>query len=106
MDLLELPEATMQTFTFHGWLLVEIFADDAQVGLGNAALAPQVTKEIIDLYLKPLLIGQDPWNIERLWQHVCRETMEYDPILPRRVSVEAIASNRPPGGTGALHSPC
>ncbi|MGA9978279.1 MAG: L-rhamnonate dehydratase [Candidatus Sulfotelmatobacter sp.] len=77
MDLLELPEASMQTFTFHGWLVVEVFTDDGLVGLGNAALAPQVTKQIIDLYLKPLLIGQDPWDIERLWQHMYRKTMAF-----------------------------
>ena len=49
MDLLNLPEASMQTFTFHGWLVVEIFTDDGHVGIGNAALAPQVTKQVIDL---------------------------------------------------------
>ena len=68
MDVLNLPEATMQTFTFHGWLVVEIFTKDGLVGIGNAALAPQVTKQVIDLHLKPLLIGKDPWDIEFLWQ--------------------------------------
>jgi L-rhamnonate dehydratase len=77
MDLLELPEASMRTFTFHGWLIVEVFSDDGQVGVGNAALAPQITKQVIDLYLKPLLIGQDPWDIERLWQHMYRKTMAF-----------------------------
>jgi L-rhamnonate dehydratase len=77
MDLLQLPESSMQTFTFHGWLLVEIFADDGHVGLGNAALTPQVAKQVIDLYLKPLLIGQDPWDIEQLWQHMYRKTMAF-----------------------------
>jgi len=77
MDLLQLPEASMRTFTFHGWLLVEIFTDDGHVGLGNAALAPQVTKQVIDLYLKPLLVGQNPWDIERLWQLMYRKTMAF-----------------------------
>jgi L-rhamnonate dehydratase len=77
MDLLELPEASMQTFTFHGWLIVEVFTDDGHVGLGNAALAPLITKQVIDLYLKPLLIGQDPWDIERLWQHMYRKTLAF-----------------------------
>jgi L-rhamnonate dehydratase len=77
MDLLDLPEASMQTFTFHGWLMVEVFTDDGHVGLGNAALAPPITKQVIDLYLKPLLIGQDPWDIERLWQHMYRKTMAF-----------------------------
>jgi L-rhamnonate dehydratase len=49
MDLLELPEASMRTFAFHGWLIVEVFTDDGHVGLGNAALAPQIAKQVIDL---------------------------------------------------------
>jgi L-rhamnonate dehydratase len=77
MDVMELPEASMSTFTFHGWLVVEVFTDDGFVGLGNAALAPQATKQVIDLYLKPLLIGQDPWDVERLWQHMYRKTMAF-----------------------------
>jgi L-rhamnonate dehydratase len=77
MDLLNLPEASMQTFTFHGWLVVEIFTDDGLVGIGNAALAPQVTKQVIDLHLKPLLMGKDPWDIEFLWQLMYRKTMAF-----------------------------
>jgi L-rhamnonate dehydratase len=77
MDVLNLPEASMQTFTFHGWLVVEIFTDDGLLGIGNAALAPQVTKQVIDLHLKPLLIGKDPWDIEFLWQLMYRKTMAF-----------------------------
>jgi L-rhamnonate dehydratase len=78
MDLLTLrEEASMQTFTFHGWLIVEISTDDGHAGIGNTALAPPITKQVIDLYLKPLLIGADPWNIEFLWQHMFRKTMAF-----------------------------
>jgi L-rhamnonate dehydratase len=77
MDLLELPEASMQTFTFHGWLVVEVFSDNGLVGIGNSALAPQVTKQVIDLYLKPLLVGRDPWDTEFLWQSMYRKTMAF-----------------------------
>ena len=77
MDLLALPEASMQTFTFHGWLIIEIFTDSGHVGIGNAALAPQVTKQTIDLYLKSLLIGAEPWDIELLWQKMYRKTMAF-----------------------------
>jgi L-rhamnonate dehydratase len=77
MDLLALPEASMSTFTFHGWLIVEIFTDAGFVGIGNAALSPQITKQVIDLYLKPLLMGQDPWEIEFLWQLMYRKTMAF-----------------------------
>jgi len=77
MDLLDLPQASMGTFTFHEWLVVEIFTDDGLVGIGNAALAPQATKKVIDLYLKHLLIGQDPWDSEFLWQHMYRRAMAF-----------------------------
>src|SRR5580700_2723689 len=72
-----LTKATMGTFTFHSWLIVEIFTDNGLVGIGNAALSPRVTKQVIDLYLKPLLIGADPWDIEFLWQHMYRKTMAF-----------------------------
>src|ERR1700678_1288015 len=77
MDLLMLPESSMSTFTFHGWLIVEVFTDDGLVGIGNAALSPLVTKQVIDHYLKPLLIGADPWDIEFLWQLMYRKTMAF-----------------------------
>jgi L-alanine-DL-glutamate epimerase-like enolase superfamily enzyme len=77
MDLLSLPQASMKTFTFHGWLIVEVETDDGLVGIGNAALAPLVTKQVIDQYLKPLLLGANPWDIEFLWQHMYRNTMAF-----------------------------
>ena len=67
----------MGNFAFHGWVLVEIFTNNGLVGLGNAALAPLVTKSLIDTYLKPLLIGADPWDTELLWQQMYRRTMAF-----------------------------
>ena len=40
-------------------------------------MSPRVTKQVIDLYLKPLLIGADPWDTEFLWQHMYRKTMAF-----------------------------
>jgi L-rhamnonate dehydratase len=77
MDLLQVNPSTMGTFTFHEWLIVEVFTNDGLVGLGNAALAPEITKKTIDVYLKPLLLAQDPWDIEFLWQHMYRKTMAF-----------------------------
>jgi L-alanine-DL-glutamate epimerase-like enolase superfamily enzyme len=68
---------SMSPFRFHGWLIVEVFTDAGHVGIGNAALAPRVTKGTIDVYLKPLLIGADPWDTEFLWQHMYRRTMAF-----------------------------
>ncbi|WP_022685569.1 L-rhamnonate dehydratase [Sphingomonas phyllosphaerae] len=68
---------TMGTFTFHGWLIVEVFADNGLVGIGNAALAPMMAKQLIDTHLAPLLIGHDAWDTEFLWQHMYRKTMAF-----------------------------
>ena len=77
MDLLGPTADSMAGFRFHGWLIVEIFTDAGHVGLGNAALSPRLTKQTIDLYLKPLLIGKDPFDTEFLWQHMYRQTMAF-----------------------------
>jgi L-rhamnonate dehydratase len=90
MDVLELPQASMSTFTFHGWLIVEVFTDAGLVGIGNAALAPQITKQVIDLYLKPLLIGENPWDTEFLWQHMYRKTMAFGRKGIAMVAISAI----------------
>jgi L-rhamnonate dehydratase len=77
MDVLDLPADSMAGFRFHGWLVVEIFTDAGHVGIGNAALAPRLAKQTIDLYLKPLLIGADPFDSEFLWQHMYRKTLAF-----------------------------
>ncbi len=77
MDLLELPADSMAGFRFHGWLLVEVFTDAGHVGIGNAALAPRLTKQAIDLYLKPIVLGADPRDVEFLWQHMYRRTIAF-----------------------------
>ena len=37
------------------------FAAPVDYGIGNAALSPRVTKQAIDTYLAPLLLGRDPF---------------------------------------------
>lgn len=77
VDLLDLDGDAMAGFRFHGWLIVEIFTDAGLVGIGNAALAPRITKQAIDVYLKPLLIGKNPFDSEFIWQLMYRKTMAF-----------------------------
>jgi L-rhamnonate dehydratase len=77
VDLLDLPTDAMGSFRFHSWLIVEVGTDAGLVGIGNAALAPRVTKQVIDTYLKPILLGQSPFDSEYLWQHMYRRTMAF-----------------------------
>ena len=77
VDLIADQTGTISGFRFLGWLVVEIELDDGTIGIGNAALAPQAVKTVIDTYLKPLLVGQDPMNSEYLWQSMYRRTLPY-----------------------------
>jgi L-rhamnonate dehydratase len=90
MDLLSLPADSMGGFRFHGWAVVEIFTDAGHVGIGNAALSPRLTKQCIDVYLKPLLIGQDPFDTEFLWQHMYRKTMAFGRKGVGMVAISAV----------------
>jgi L-alanine-DL-glutamate epimerase-like enolase superfamily enzyme len=49
----------------YDWTFVRVYADNGLVGLGESFLAPGLTAIIGDL--KPLLIGEDPCNVDRLW---------------------------------------
>ncbi|MBV6307158.1 L-rhamnonate dehydratase [Candidimonas humi] len=77
MDMLWSRGDTMGTFRFHGWTVVEVETDDGLVGIGNVALAPRIAKQIIDQYLAPLVIGQDPFDYEYLWQRMYRSTLAW-----------------------------
>lgn len=90
IDLLDLPQDSMASFRFYGWLVVEIFTDSGHVGIGNAALAPRLAKQTIDLYLKSLLIGKDPFDYEFLWQHMYRQTMAFGRKGIAMVAISAV----------------
>jgi L-alanine-DL-glutamate epimerase-like enolase superfamily enzyme len=50
--------------------LVQVSTDEGITGIGesHAPIAPQVSKAIIDTVLTPVLVGQDPLEIEVLWE--------------------------------------
>lgn len=77
MDALYQKQESMKTFRFHSWTVVEIETDDGIVGVGNEALAPRIAKAIIDDYLAPLVVGEDPWDYEYLWQRMYRSTLAW-----------------------------
>lgn len=90
MDLVAQQDGTMGKFTFHGWLIVEVFTDQGIVGIGESALAPPVTKQFIDLYLKPILVGQNAWDIEFLWQCMYRNTIAFGRKGVGMVAISAV----------------
>jgi L-alanine-DL-glutamate epimerase-like enolase superfamily enzyme len=90
MDLLQMPADSMAGFRFYSWLIVEVFTDTGLVGIGNAALSPRVTKQVVDLYLKPLLTGKDPFDTEFLWQSMYRQTMAFGRKGIAMVAISAV----------------
>ena len=76
-DVLFEKSDAMGSFRFHEWLVCEIETDDGVVGIGNAALAPQVVKKTIDTYLKPLVIGEDPFDYAYIWEKMYRRTLAW-----------------------------
>ena len=47
--------------------LVKIHADDGLVGLGSVYSHPDLVRTIVEGHLRPALQGQDPCEVERLW---------------------------------------
>lgn len=55
-------------------LLVQIETDEGLVGLGEVGGPLDTTKAVVEQQLKPLLLGEDPLLIERLWQKMFHRT--------------------------------
>ena len=56
------------------WLFVKIFTDEGIYGVGESSGWPRVIETAIK-DLAPLLIGEDPFHIEKLWQKMLLATM-------------------------------
>jgi L-alanine-DL-glutamate epimerase-like enolase superfamily enzyme len=90
--IVEIPVKTPYVFS-HGVMkafsnvLVWIHADDGLVGIGEASFTPgggvteetpEATKPMIECYLSPVLIGEDPFDVERLHRKM-------DAVVPRNL---------------------
>ena len=56
------------------WCFVKIYTDEGITGIGEGSGWPRIIQTAID-DLAPILIGEDPGNIERLWQKMLVSTM-------------------------------
>ncbi len=54
-------------WTKRNWLFVKVFTDEGIYGVGEASGWPRVVQTAIQ-DLTPILVGEDPMHIERLWQ--------------------------------------
>ncbi len=77
VSLLPFQTDAQAPYRFFSWLVVEIETDQGHVGLGNAGLCPDISKQIIDTKLKQLLLNENPLNIEYLFEKMFRSTVAY-----------------------------
>ena len=89
-DLLYEKSDAMSSFRFHEWLICEVETNDGHIGIGNAALAPQLVKNTIDTYLKPLVIGEDPFDYSYIWEKMYRKTLNWGRRGLGMVAISAI----------------
>jgi L-alanine-DL-glutamate epimerase-like enolase superfamily enzyme len=81
-QVLRLPVVERKTASCQDAVLVRIRSDNGLEGIGEADASPEVVKAIIDAPfshnvacgLRAVLIGENPLEIERLWQKMLRHT--------------------------------
>jgi galactonate dehydratase len=54
------------------WLWVRIFTDESMIGLGETYPAAATIESVLRRTLAPVLLGQDPRQIDRLWADMMR----------------------------------
>jgi L-alanine-DL-glutamate epimerase-like enolase superfamily enzyme len=64
-------------FRFFSWLVVKVTTDEGVTGIGNAGLSPDIAKAIIDNKLESLIVGEDPFNTNYLFEKMYRSTIAY-----------------------------
>ncbi|MAG93056.1 MAG: mandelate racemase [Planctomycetaceae bacterium] len=84
-QVLRIPSVEAKTASSQDSVLVRIRTDSGLEGIGEADASPEVVKAIVDAPfshnvaggLRDSLIGQNPLEIERLWQEMYRRTMYF-----------------------------
>ncbi len=70
-------------------VLVRVFVDDGPSGLGSVGVGNGSAAYIINEHLKPMVLGEDPFNTELLWEKMFRSTLNYG---RKGVVLEAISA--------------
>ena len=62
------------SWSARNWCFVKVYTDEGIIGIGEGSGWPRVVETAIN-DLKPIVIGEDPMNIERIWQKMLVSTM-------------------------------
>ena len=69
-----LAEKSGSTWNARNWLFVKVYTDEGIWGIGEGSGWPRVIETAVQ-DIAPILIGEDPMNIERIWQKILTATM-------------------------------
>lgn len=70
-------------------VLVRVTTDEGISGIGSAGVGSGAASYIIEHHLAPILTGQNPFNVELLWEQMFRSTLNYG---RKGVVLEAISA--------------
>ncbi len=56
-------------------VLVRITTDDGAEGVGSAGVGSGAAAYVIEHHLKPILLGENPFDVELLWEKMFRSTL-------------------------------
>lgn len=77
----ENPIADAQNyFATRSAVIVKVYTDEGIIGLGESACfggPPETTKFVIENELRQIILGEDPTNIERVWQRMFDRTRQH-----------------------------
>ncbi len=84
-QVLRVPSVEKKTASSQDVVLVRVQTDTGLEGIGEADASPEVVKAIIDAPfshniacgLREILLGENPWETERIWQKMLRRTQYF-----------------------------
>ena len=88
---------SMGWVTKRGTMIVEVITDEGVIGWGESLChglqPPQIAQTIVEVALKPLLINEDPENVDVLWERMYNLTRSYGQkgAVPNAISAVDIA---------------
>ena len=66
--------AGASSWSTRNWCFVKIYTDEGIVGIGEGSGWPKVVQTAIE-DMRPIIVGEDPFNIEKIWQKMLVSTM-------------------------------
>jgi L-alanine-DL-glutamate epimerase-like enolase superfamily enzyme len=58
-------------------VLVRVTTDEGLEGIGSAGVGNGAAAYVLEHHLKPIVVGQNPFNVELIWEKMFRSSMNY-----------------------------